>query len=278
MPVAPISVVIPAFNAERFIREAIESVQAQTTEVSEIIVVDNNSTDRTSQIALETGAIVINQEKQGLSAARNKGIFACDNPWVALLDADDCWDERKIEYQWEAIKLYPDVGMVACKFLTFKDIESLKNSKRNDINRAGEINIQKHCEYFPKVEINDFLRSGILPSSVVLNREIFSSIGFFDERFMYHQDAEYFSRVLSRRGLVVIDELLMNYRRHGNNRSNDKKEMAETLVRIVEKMSRFPENYLPGAREHYLNRLKMSFVQKGRQLTREKEIYQLKKI
>jgi glycosyltransferase involved in cell wall biosynthesis len=74
MSVVPISVVIPALNAERFIAEAIESVHAQTLKVSEIIVVDNGCTDRTAQIASELGAIVVDEQQRGLSRARNAGL------------------------------------------------------------------------------------------------------------------------------------------------------------------------------------------------------------
>src|SRR5882762_4753566 len=116
MAVAPISVVIPALNAERFIGEAIESVRAQTLQVSEIIVVDNGCADRTAQIASDSGAIVIDENKRGLSLARNAGIRRASQQWIALLDSDDLWDARKIEHQWAAIQAQTDAGLVACYF------------------------------------------------------------------------------------------------------------------------------------------------------------------
>src|SRR2546423_15170376 len=104
MPTVPISVVIPALNAERFIGEAIDSVHRQTLQVSEIIVVDNGSTDRTAQIAAAFGALVVNENQRGPSRARNAGIKRATQPWVALLDADDLWDPEKNEKQWAAIQ------------------------------------------------------------------------------------------------------------------------------------------------------------------------------
>jgi glycosyltransferase involved in cell wall biosynthesis len=99
----PVSVVIPALNAERFIGQAIESVHAQTLKGSEIIVVDNGCTDRTAQIATEMGANVVVEWQRGLSRARNAGIRESTQEWIALLDSDDLWDAEKMERQWLAI-------------------------------------------------------------------------------------------------------------------------------------------------------------------------------
>ncbi|MDQ3806198.1 MAG: glycosyltransferase family 2 protein, partial [Acidobacteriota bacterium] len=113
---APISVIIPAYNAERFIAQTIESVHAQTLPVAEVIVVDDGSSDRTAEVARALRARVISQPNRGLSAARNAGLKAATQPWVALLDADDLWARSKIEHQWDAVRRCPAAGVVACGY------------------------------------------------------------------------------------------------------------------------------------------------------------------
>src|SRR5258705_6506148 len=161
MPIAPISVIIPALNAERFIAEAIESVHAQTLGVAEIIVVDNGCTDRTSQIASERGAIVIEESKRGISPARNAGIRRSSQKWIALLDADDLWDAKKIEAQWAAIEACPEAGIVACYFLVFENgTVILQNTDEISQQRwagyDGRVIVGDLCSYFPRIEADFF--------------------------------------------------------------------------------------------------------------------------
>jgi glycosyltransferase involved in cell wall biosynthesis len=115
MDVAPnnpsVSVVIPAYNAERFIAEAIQSVLDQTYEVTEIIVVDDGSADNTSEVAAGYARTrVIKQPNGGPGAARNTGINAASGEWIAFLDSDDLWLPRKTEIQLGYVT--PDAGVI----------------------------------------------------------------------------------------------------------------------------------------------------------------------
>lgn len=83
-----ISVVIPAYNEEKYIGACLESLKNQTRAPDEVIVVDNNSTDRTAEIAASYGAKVVREQKQGISHARNAGFNAAANPIIARTDAD----------------------------------------------------------------------------------------------------------------------------------------------------------------------------------------------
>jgi glycosyltransferase involved in cell wall biosynthesis len=91
-PTVPVSVVIPAYNRERMLRRALESVRAQHTAPREIVVVDDASIDGTAAVAEELGARVVRHERNaGEGVARNSGIAAATQPWIALLDSDDEW-------------------------------------------------------------------------------------------------------------------------------------------------------------------------------------------
>ncbi len=106
-----ISAVIPAYNAERFIADAIQSVLAQTYEIAEIIVVDDGSSDRTADVAAGfTRTRVIRRPNGGPGAARNSGIQAATSEWIAFLDSDDIWVPRKTEVQLGYVTA--DVGVI----------------------------------------------------------------------------------------------------------------------------------------------------------------------
>lgn len=114
-----ISVVIPAYNAARFLPRCLKSVFAQTLKPEEVIVVDDGSTDNTAEVAAELGARVISRRNGGLSAARNTGIQSASSEWIALLDADDLWAPDKLERQ--AACVGPDTVLVYTGVRIFDD-------------------------------------------------------------------------------------------------------------------------------------------------------------
>ena len=113
-----ISVVIPAYNAGRFIRRTIDSVLAQTYTDYEIIVVDDGSTDNTAEIVKSYGSKVryIYQQNAGDGAARNTGIYAAKGEWIAFLDHDDEWLPEKLRLQMELLKRNPQLRWCAANF------------------------------------------------------------------------------------------------------------------------------------------------------------------
>lgn len=114
------SVVIPAYNAERTIAEAIQSVLEQTVPPRHIIVVDDGSNDATARIAAEFRDVeVIKQVNQGPGAATNAGFARCTTPLIATLDADDIWLPTKIAEQLAALHANPDIAVVFCRLANF---------------------------------------------------------------------------------------------------------------------------------------------------------------
>ena len=112
------SVIIPAYNCADVIGRAIDSVLTQTCPASEIIVVDDGSTDNTAEIVKDYGDVVhyFRQENQGPSGARNRGIQEACSDWVAFLDADDVWYPDKLRRQAELISHAPELGVVFCNW------------------------------------------------------------------------------------------------------------------------------------------------------------------
>ncbi len=261
----PISVVIPALNAERFIGAAIESVHAQTLQVSEIIVVDNGCTDRTAEIASHLGAVVIEERERGLSRARNAGIQRATQDWVALLDSDDLWDPQKVEAQWSAIRTFPKAGLVGCYFRAFEgDTVVLEESDEVARDRwngyRGEATVAVEGRYFPKVEPEFFPRYLPSCSDAMLKREVFSAVGLFDEAVLYNEDFELFMRVLARYPLALVEKTLISCRRHDRKHSRNVVAMRDSVISIVNHMLAHPDNYPPGAPQVYRDRIKENFL------------------
>src|ERR1700687_1588081 len=202
MTTAPISVVIPAHNAERFVAQAIQSVQAQTLKVAEIIMVDNDCSEGTAEIARHLVATLVKEERRGPSIARNAGIRASTQEWIAFLDADDWWAANKIELQWRAIQEFPDVALVSCDNYFAKGGSILPISEdvlQSRWNKMPERLIRgEHCSFIPKAPGDILNRFFPKPPTAVLRREVFSTVGCFNEDLLYNEDVECFMRVMAR--------------------------------------------------------------------------------
>jgi glycosyltransferase involved in cell wall biosynthesis len=120
------SVVIPAFNAERTIAAAVESVLNQTLGPQVVIVVDDGSTDGTAECARAWGerVTVIRQSNSGCGAATTRGLDAVATPFVACLDADDLWIEEKTALQMERLAAVPELDGVFSLARLFKHGET----------------------------------------------------------------------------------------------------------------------------------------------------------
>jgi glycosyltransferase involved in cell wall biosynthesis len=270
----PVSVVVPALNAEQFIAAALESVHAQTLKVSEIIVVDNGCTDRTAEIAAGLGATIVTETQRGLSRARNAGIRKSTQRWVALLDSDDLWDSQKLELQWAAIQAKPAAGLIACYFrLIENDAVFLENSDQISAQRWDGYQgreVTEVCSYFPKVEADFFPRYLPSCSDALIRRDVFATVGLFDEAIAYNEDFEFFMRVLARYPLALVEKTLISCRRHAGKHSANVQSMRDSQFEIVNYMLAHPEQYPAGGPEVYRDRLKKYFLTVERALREER--------
>ena len=261
---APISTVIPAHNADRFITQAIESVYAQTIQVSELIVVADDCSDSTEEIATSLGATVVKVNARNISAARNAGIQAASGKWVAFLDADDYWKEDKIELQWKAIDRFTDAAIVSCDYFVLYDGATIGPSdKELRVRRDGikcPVTITEEGTYFSKVDGRVLNYFEIAPQAVIVRRDVFDSAGFFDEQFVFLQDIEFFARALRDYSLVVVEEPLVYRRMRPDSHSANTEDKWSAYFSIVDRMLRHPERYAPLAGEQYRERLKFVFA------------------
>lgn len=272
--VAPISVVIPAYNAQNFIAEALRSVAAQTRAVAEVIVVDDGSADQTATIAERCGARVLRQINAGPSAARNAGIRAATQPWIAFLDADDLWLPEKINLQWRAIQLCPDVGIVA------GDYRREENGRITMPSRLGELKelfteisktkVDQKISYFPQSEKEFALANlSLTPSAMLLRRDLLVAVGLFDESLHYWEDNECFLKILARCALALVEEPVMTRRVHDGNATNNALKYQLGRIAVADRLHAHPEIYPPRAAQIYEKRLLPFLVPTGRLLMEE---------
>lgn len=184
-----ISVVIPAYNAEKFIRRSLDSVISQIYSPVQIIVVNDGSSDRTASIIEEyENVVLINQENSGVSNARNSGIEKAKGHWIAFLDADDQWESEHLQNAVEQLRKNPD-----CKW--YSDGHLIKED--------GSEKLIKRC--LPNVDSNDFVvrdyflaippKAYFGPSTIVVKKECFNHIGLFDEKFIVGEDRDMLFRL-----------------------------------------------------------------------------------
>lgn len=245
MDLAPVSVVIPAYNSEEFIGEAIRSVLAQTLPVSEIIVVDDGSRDQTAEVAAKLGVSVIRQPHLGQSAARNAGIRAAKHEWIAFHDADDIWEPKKIEYQWAATMRYPDAGLISCVLIQWIHGGACPESV---FDVGSHVDRNAMMTYVPQPQ-GDFLIERMTYNSptMLIRRELLFSVGLFDESFYYAQGVECYLRVIARCPIVLVELPLVRQRLHNRNNSGNSVEMGLAWIRIVDLLKAKPHKYPAGA-------------------------------
>lgn len=192
-----VSVVIPTYNGSKTIQRAIQSALNQTHSNIEIIVVDDCSTDNTSEVVKNIKSekiILIRHEvnKNG-SAARNTGIRSAEGKYIAFLDDDDEWLEQKVEKQLH--------------YLNSKDKDKWKAVITNNISDKGVSNIKREGNI--KEDILNMRSSFAMGSSLLIKKEAIEEVGFFDEKYNRHQDQEFVLRYLRLYKLAVLQESLL---------------------------------------------------------------------
>jgi glycosyltransferase involved in cell wall biosynthesis len=272
MTTAPVSVIIPAHNAERFIADAIKSVQGQTLAVAEIVVVDNDCSDRTAEIAGELNATVVPEPRRGLSIARNAGIRASAYEWLAFLDADDWWAPNKLALQWHATAEFPEAPLISCDNYFVRDgsisplaEEVLQSRWRN---MSAELVRGKHATLIPKPPGDMLDRFCPLSPTALIRREVLAEVGLFDEEMRYNDELECFMRVMARYPLAIVERPLVYVRLHEHNRSRDGEGKQEAYLRMVNLMITNPERYPAGAGQFEKQRVKDIFHNVERNIIR----------
>ena len=205
-----ISVVIPTFNRISLVARAIDSVLKQSLNPYEIIVVDDGSDDGTSEMIQNKYKSIklIQQQNNGVSAARNNGIKHAKGDWIALLDSDDEWTEKKLENQVDRLIKTPKYDFCHTNEIWIRNGVRVNQRKKHE----------KYGGYiFDKCL--DICR--ISPSSVLFRKNILDHVGWFDDQLPVCEDYDLWLRITAEYRILFIDDpLIIKYGGHDDQLSH----------------------------------------------------------
>jgi len=222
-----VSIVIPTLNRIKTLPRAIESATNQSYKPSEVIVVDNGSTDGTLEfLKKEFPSITILKEKKiGVSTARNRGIKHSAFQWIALLDSDDAWKLNKLERQINALKN----SSIRYKLVHTDEIW-IKNGKQFN-------QMKKHKKSGGNIFSKCLSLCCISPSSALIHKNLFNEIGYFDESLPVCEDYDLWLKICSRENVLFIDQkLTIKYGGHKDQLSKKYWGMDRFRVKSIENL------------------------------------------
>lgn len=228
-----ISVIMSVYNGELFLREALESVLNQSFQNFELIIIDDGSTDASVEILQsfsDERIRLIRQENIGLTKSLNKAIKMATGDYIARQDADDVSERNRFEKQVEVLDESPNVVLVSSLLRYI----SATGEGRTVTNRDFEPALIKWLLLF-------FNHIGG-HSQVMYRREVAELLGGYNESYKYSQDYDLWLRFSEVGDIIVLPEILLNWRFHANNISfvsaNEQREFSlKTSARYIEKYS-----------------------------------------
>lgn len=210
---ASVSVVVPVFNAERHLEEALASVKNQDYPVLEVIAVDDGSTDGSAVLlSAHHGVRVGRQANSGPAAARNLGISLAQGDFLAFLDADDVWLSDKLTCQIGVFEEHPEVDVV------FGHVEEFCAGEVSEATRRA------HSRTVP----------GYLPSTLMARRSVFEEAGVFDAGLRAAELLEWLDRCRTAQlSIRMMDQVVARRRVHGSNTFQRDPDARREMVRAV---------------------------------------------
>jgi glycosyltransferase involved in cell wall biosynthesis len=215
-----ISLIIPVYNASRYLREAIDSVINQTVKPRQLIIVDDGSTDDSLQIARSYGPALtlIAQANGGTAAARNRGLAEAEQPLIAFLDQDDRFLPDKFQRQLECLAEHPEAMLCLCRARAFWSPEVPESAR--GVAHLGP-------RYRPGQ-----------PSTWLARREVFGSVGGFSEQPECHfiEGSELYLRI-EHSGCTVVrtDDVLLERRLSLSNKTADSKGHLDGILTLMKR-------------------------------------------
>jgi glycosyltransferase involved in cell wall biosynthesis len=219
---AKVSVILPVYNGEKYLKQAIESVLKQDYPNKELIVVDDGSTDSTYEIILHFGSKIrsIRQPNRGLGAARNKGISIATGEYFAFLDHDDLWEPSKLTCQMQKVStedplIFGHVKQFICPSITEEEKQ--------------------------KLIVNEEILPAYFAGTLLVSKKRLLQIGPFFEKNTVGEFVDWYARALETKvPIIVLPELVLHRRIHQNNmgRQKDVYNRTEYLKILKESLDR----------------------------------------
>jgi glycosyltransferase involved in cell wall biosynthesis len=204
------SIIVPAFNSERYLDEALDALERQDHPNIEVIVVDDGSTDGTAEmVRRRPGVRLVQQPNSGPSAARNTGINVAQGEYVTFCDADDRFRPEKVSLQVTHLEENPTVGCVLVHHATFF---------AEGVSRP---------EWLTDEE-------GVQPQSAMVRRSVIEQVGGFDPAYRLTEGLEWLSRMRDVGiSIDVLDDVCVDRRIHENNLSYQRAGLQHNMLRSL---------------------------------------------
>jgi glycosyltransferase involved in cell wall biosynthesis len=223
-----VSVLMPAYNAEKYIKEAIESILDQTFKDFEFIIIDDCSQDKTWEIIREykerDNRIIIdkNQKNLGLAGIRNKLKKMAKGEYIAWQDADDISIETRLEKQYAFLESHPEVGIIGAYLEFFENDYSAKS-------------IRKYYRGDQKLRKNIFLFSPVAQPVAMIRKEILDRAGDYNLKYPPAEDLDMSFRIGKMSQFANIPEVLLRYREHPNSNTFTRLKKSERSTLEIRK-------------------------------------------
>jgi len=202
-----ISIVMPVYNEEKYIKESIDSILNQTFENFEFIIIDDASTDNSWDIikSYDDKRILAIQNKINLGnyPSRNEGARMAKGKYIAVMDSDDIACAERLEKQYKYLEKHPHLVALGSEF-TFSDGKKITKSPLS----------------YEGICISLIKNFKLLHPSLMIRNSFFHSIGGYDEKYKYASDYDLFCRICLNGEIEILEDTLMIYRRHPNQISN----------------------------------------------------------
>lgn len=215
----PVSVIIPVYNGERFLAEAIESVLNQTYQAFELLVVDDGSTDKSGEIACSYPRVkYFRQDNRGVASARNQGIQNSQGTFITFVDADDLWIPEKLSLQLKAFKEDPSLEIVTGHVEQFV---------------TPDINEQTAKKY----SFSNRPLAGYSTSAMMIKKAALEKTGLFHEDLHEGETISWFANILEKDlRILILPKVVTKRRIHGGNLSlMDQSKKNKVLIQILKK-------------------------------------------
>jgi glycosyltransferase involved in cell wall biosynthesis len=223
-----ISCLLPVYNSEKYLKESIQSILEQTVWNFELIVINDGSTDSSLAIIEEMRLYddrikVINQENKGIVAALNRGLAASRALFIARMDGDDIAAPDRFKIQYEFLRRNPDVVVVGG---LARGIDSLGHQSYS-ASTGNRHRVTKLLCFPPKVVT-------VVHPLAMLRAEAIKSIGGYSARFPHAEDYDMLMRISEVGRIAHVEEVILDYRLHGNNVSIAKLALQERSAALAE--------------------------------------------
>jgi glycosyltransferase involved in cell wall biosynthesis len=224
-----VSVIMPVYNCELYIKESIDSILNQSYKNIELIIIDDGSKDKSSDIvtSYEDKRIkfIKNKNNKGVSATRNVGLKTAEGKYVAIMDADDISSLKRIEKQVKFLEENDEYGLIGGHYVRFEVKPFLNKKKLIKHSLISEQN---------RVKIN-FLGSFASSTVMMKNCLIIKHKLFFDTKLKVAEDFDFWRRIGKYSKVTNIDEILLYYRYHSNNTMKTNKVPSQHTIKAIRK-------------------------------------------